>query len=62
MKLMNTNVWILEIFNYNEKFTILKFWLIFPILERGGFVVQLIAAKVIRQHAYGFLYIILFLR
>ena len=51
LKLMNTNVRISQNFNYKKKkMKILKFWWIFHFLEGGGFVVKLVAAKVICQH------------
>ena len=52
---MITNVWTPQNFNYNENFTILKFWWIFLSLEGvGGQVVKLVAAKVISQHRFFF--------
>ena len=47
LELMNTNVWIPQNFNYNEK-TISKFWWIFLYLEGGGFVVKLVEGNSIR--------------
>ena len=54
LKLINTNVWIPQNFNYNENETILKFLWFSLFLEGGGFVVKLVAAKVTRQHMIFF--------
>ena len=37
---MNANVWIPQNFNFYKNVTILKFWWIFLLLERGEFVVE----------------------
>ena len=53
-KLMNINVWIPQNFNYNETLIIFKFWWIFSSWKGGGFVDELVAAKVISQHMFFF--------
>ena len=41
-------------FHYFEYLTIFKFWGIFLFLDSGGFVVKLLASKVICQHMFFF--------
>ena len=55
---MNTNLWLAQNFNYNEIWQSLSFGEVFSCWKGGGFVVKLVAAKIIRQHML-FLYIII---
>ena len=56
LKFMNTNVWRPQKCNYIENLTILKFWWFFLFVERSGFVIKLIAAKVTHQRLFFITY------